>query len=108
MDSSLHHFQAGESPRVWGGFAAPQLMRDTTVQFSCNPLGYGYFASLTTESQTGQSAHQKANHPSQAHHLSRGQVSAGGIAPIAFTAPQRINRDCVNWLETLTCNLQLQ
>ena len=26
---------------VHRGFAAPQLMRDTTVQFSCNPLGYG-------------------------------------------------------------------
>ena len=93
---------------AYGGFAAPQLMRDTTVQFSCNSLGYGYFASPTTESQTGQSAHQKANHPSQAHHLSQGRVSAGVIAPIAFTAPQRINRDCVNWLEALTCNLQLQ
>ena len=65
MDSSPHHFQTGESP-VHRGFAAPQLMRDTTVQFSCNPLSYGYFASPTTESQTGQSAHQKANHPSQA------------------------------------------
>ena len=52
MDSSPHHFQAGESP-LHRGFAAPQLMRDTTVQFSCNPLGYGYFASPTTESQTG-------------------------------------------------------
>ena len=40
MDSSPHHFQAGESP-LQRGFAAPQLMRDTTVQFSCNPLGYG-------------------------------------------------------------------
>ena len=40
MDSSPHHFQAGESP-LHRGFAAPQLMRDTTVQFSCNPLGYG-------------------------------------------------------------------
>ena len=107
MDSSPHHFQAGESP-LHRGFAAPQLMRDTTVQFSCNSLGYGYFASPTTESLIGQSTHQKANQPSQAHHLSQGRVSAGGIAPIAFTAPQRINRDCVNWLETLTCNLQLQ
>ena len=107
MDSSPHHFQAGESP-LHRGFAAPQLMRDTTVQFSCNPLGYGYFASPTTESQRGQSAHQKANHPSQAHHLSQGRVSAGVIAPIAFKVPQRSNRNCVNWLETLTCNLQLQ
>ena len=33
------------------GSAAPQLMRDSTVQLSCNPLGYDYFASLTTELQ---------------------------------------------------------
>ena len=30
-----------------------QLMRDPTVQLSCNPLCYDYFASLTTEPQTG-------------------------------------------------------
>ena len=122
-DHLVSSLLTGESRTVWTlphtisrqakapvhrGFAAPQLMRDASVQFSCDPLGYGFFASPTTESQTGQSIHQKANHPSQAHHLSRGQVSAGDIAPIAFTAPQRINRDCVNWLETLTCNLQLQ
>ena len=58
MDSSPHHFQAGESP-LHRGFAAPQLMRDTTVQFSCNSLGYGYFASPTIELQTGQSVHQR-------------------------------------------------
>ena len=76
MDSSPHHFQAGESPQCIG-VRRTAALRDTTVQFSCNPLGYGYFASPTTESQTGQSAHQKANQPSQAHHLSQGRVVQG-------------------------------
>ena len=60
-----------------GGFAAPQLMRDTTVQLSCNPLGYGYgygylphvtyyrIADRAIRSSEGES-------PEPSHHLSRG------------------------------------
>ena len=51
--------------------------------------------------QTGRSARKsKADHPSQAHHLSE-QVSAEVITLLTFTAPQLMDRDYIDWLETL-------
>ena len=49
----------------------------------------------------------KADHPSQAHHLSE-QVSAEVITLITFTAPQLMDRAYIDWLETLPCNRKPQ
>ena len=58
--------------------------------------------------QTGRSARKsKADHPSQAHHLSE-QVSAEVITLLTFTAPQLMDRDYIDWLETLPCNRKPQ
>ena len=48
-----------------------------------------------------------ADHPSQAHHLC-GQVSPQFITLITFAAPLLMDRDYINWLETLPCNRKPQ
>ena len=50
---------------VHRGFAAPQLMRDTTVQFSCNPLGYGTSRHLLPNRRQGDLVSRRADPPSQ-------------------------------------------